>query len=120
MNWGTNMDNDKLDDAALEALFVAGKAASPAPSPDFMARLSADAAAATPRPQPLATPAPRPSPFTRFKGLFAASGLSGAAALGVWIGFVMPDLVTTVSPVTEDVAGLTMFLPGADLSLLSE
>lgn len=120
MNWGTDMDNEKLDDDALDALFAAGKARPPEASPAFLARLQANAAAATPRPAPIATPAPYPSLFTRFKGLFAASGLSGAAALGVWIGFVMPDLVTTVSPVSEDVAGLTVFLPGADLSLLSE
>ena len=120
MNWGTDMDNEKLDDDALDALFAAGKAQTPEATPAFLARLNADAAAAMPRPAPRAVPSGAPSLFTRFKGLFAASGLSGAAALGVWIGFVMPDLVPTVSPVSEDVAGLTMFLPGADLSMLSE
>ena len=89
MNWGTDMDNEKLDDDALDALFAAGKAQTPEATPAFLARLNADAAAAMPRPAPLAVPSGAPSLFTRFKGLFAASGLSGAAALGVWIGFVM-------------------------------
>lgn len=121
MNWGTDMDNEKLDDDALDALFAAGKAHAPEASPAFLARLNADAAVAMPRPAPIATAAaPSPSLYTRFKGLFAASGLTGAAALGVWIGFIMPDLVITATPATEEVVGLTMFLPGADLSVFSE
>ena len=112
------MDSDKENDAALDALFAAGTAKRPEASEAFLARLAADAETMSepaPRPAP-----PRPSFLTGLKGLFAASGLSGAAALGVWIGFVMPDLVTTVSPLTEEVAGLSAFLPGVDLAVLSE
>lgn len=115
-----DMDKDKLDEDALEALFSAAQATTPQPSSEFMARLSVDAARAAPAARALASPSPTPTLFSRFKGLFAASGLSGAAALGVWIGFVMPEIVTTVSPLSEDAAGLTVFLPGADLSVLSE
>lgn len=121
MNWGTNMDSKKTEDRMLDALFEAGKAEAPRPTDAFLARLAAEADEALPRPH--AVPAVRPpqvSLFTRFTALFAASGLSGAAALGVWIGFVMPDLVTSVSPLSEEVSGLTVFLPGADLSVLIE
>ena len=111
------MGNEK-DDAALDALFQASAEHPPGMSDAFLARLAADAEVATPKPAP-ATPRRMPL-FHGLKGLFAASGLSGAAVLGVWIGFVMPDILNTVSPLTEDTAGLTVFLPGADLSVLSE
>lgn len=114
------MDSDRLDDAALDALFAAAKTEAPTPSDDFLARLNADALAATPASASIASPKNAPSLFEKFKAVFAVSGLSGAAALGVWIGFVMPDVVTTFSPVSEDVIELSAYLPGADLSVLSE
>ncbi len=114
------MNSDKEDDIALDALFAAAKSDPPRASEDFLARLNADAAATTPRPESLAREPTAPSLFDRFKGWFAVSGLSGAAALGVWIGFVMPEVVTTVSPLSEDVIELSAYLPGADLSVLSE
>ena len=112
------MDRDKKDDIALDALFAAAKSETPRASDDFLARLRADALSAAPR---LAQPVPaKPSLTERFKGWFAVSGLSGAAALGVWIGFVMPEVVNTVSPLSEEVIELSAYLPGADLSVLSE
>ncbi len=114
------MDSDKEDDIALDALFAAAKSETPKASEDFLARLKADAMATTPQPAPLAAEPTPPSLFDRLKGWFAVSGLSGAAALGVWIGFVMPEVVTTVSPLSEDVIELSAYLPGADLSVLSE
>lgn len=121
MNWGTDMDDKDTDDQMLDALFAAGKAEAPQASDAFLAQLATDADAALPKAQRRAREQPSSASFyQRFKGIFAASGLSGAAALGVWIGFVMPELVTTVSPLTEDTAALTSFLPGADLSVLSE
>lgn len=114
------MDSDTKDDTALDALFAAAKSETPQASDDFLARLNADAMAARPRPAPLAAEATAPALSDRLKGWFAVSGLSGAAALGVWIGFVMPEVVTTVSPLSEDVIELSAYLPGADLSVLSE
>lgn len=115
------MNSRKTDDPVLDALFEAGKAATPQPSDAFMARLAADADAALPQPKTATPPARSGSTFlTRFKGFFAASGLSGAAALGVWIGFAMPDIVTTVAPLAQETDGLTVFLPGADLSVFIE
>ncbi len=114
------MDSDKEDDIALDALFAAAKSEPPKASADFLARLNADAVAATPHPESLAPKQTAPALFDRLKGWFAVSGLSGAAALGVWIGFVMPEVVTTVSPLSEDVIELSAYLPGADLSVLSE
>lgn len=115
-----NMDRDKLDDAALDALFDAAKADAPAPSDAFLARLNADAEAARPVPAPAMPRYPEPTVFERLKGWFAVSGLSGAAALGVWIGFAMPDVVMTVAPLSDEVIELSAYLPGADLTVLSE
>lgn len=117
MNWGTKMVDDRKDDDALEAMFSASRAQPPVMSDDFLARLTADADAAVPQPTPIAKPATKPNAkplFGDLKAWFAASGLSGAAVLGMWIGFVMPEMVNTIA-VSDDVA-LYSFLPGADLS----
>lgn len=115
------MNSRKTHDPVLDALFEAGRAETPPPSDAFMARLAADADAALPRAGTVTAPGRNaPTMLTRFKGFFAASGLSGAAALGVWIGFAMPDIVTMVAPLAQETDGLTMFLPGADLSVFSE
>jgi len=108
------MVDDQKDEDALEALFSASRAHPPAMSDDFLARLTADAVASAPRPAPLAE-APAKPLFGSLKSWFAASGLSGAAALGVWIGFVMPEMVNTLT-LSEEV-GLYSFLPGADLTV---
>lgn len=115
------MDRDKSDDPALDALFGAARDATPRPSADFLARLEADADASLPRPSQPKSVA-RPPLLTRLGGLFAASGLSGAAALGVWIGFAMPDLLNldTFVSAADDSAGLYAFLPGADVTALGE
>ncbi len=115
------MDNDAEDNQALDAVFAAAHKAAPVPSPDFMARLVSDAEAAMPQPE---TPAPTPTPsvLSRLKGLFAASGLTGAAALAVWIGFVMPETLSgfTDGFSIDETISLGTFLPGADLLALSE
>ena len=116
-NWGMKMDKDR-EDAALDALFSAGQADALKASDDFLARLTADAEAALPRPMPVT---PTPAPFLGgLRGWFAASGLSGAAVLGVWIGFVMPDAISEFTTLTDETVGLYTFLPGADLSDLSQ
>lgn len=120
-NWGLKMDNEARQDQALDALFAAAKNTSQAPSPDFLARLASDADAAMPKADtPLPTPAP--SLLTSLKGVFAASGLTGAAALGVWIGFVMPETLNTLFDgiALDDTVSLSAFLPGADLTALAE
>ena len=115
------MVNDPKQDQALEALFSAAKDAAPAPTPDFMARLAMDADAALPEPE-IPARAPAPSLLASLNGLFAASGLTGAAALGVWIGFVMPETLNTLVDgfALDDTVSLSAFLPGADLAALSE
>ncbi len=114
-----DMDRKTQDDGALEALFSAAADHAPEPTDAFMAKLEAEALDAMPShaPSPKTT---RPAVWGALKGLFAASGLSGAAVLGVWIGFVMPDIVPSVSPMAEDTASLSAFLPGADLAEFSE
>ena len=114
-------EHEKSDeDRLLDTFFDAAKAHTPAPSEAFLARLSADAETAVPKTEVKRLQPQNASVFERFKGLFAVSGLSSAAALGLWIGFVAPDIFTTVAPLSEDVAALSAFLPGSDLSVLSE
>lgn len=123
MNWGLKMDNDPKHDTALEALFDVAKNKPATPSADFMARLASDADAAMPKPAPPSlTPTQGPSLWANLSGLFAASGLTGAAALGVWIGFVMPETLNTFVDgyALDDTVSLSAFLPGADLAALSE
>lgn len=106
-------ETDKGDDVALDALFAAGRKASARPSPDFMARLDADMEAALPRPV-AATPAPPPRRGW-LAAVFAASGLTGAALAGLWIGFAMPETLDPFTGETETVLALSSILPGADL-----
>ena len=106
------METDKREDAALEALFAAGRADQPAPSGDFMARLTADMERALPRAEPLAPVAP--PRWNWLAGLFTASGLSGAALAGVWIGFAMPETLDGFAGTEETTIALSSFLPGAD------
>ncbi|MEO9823439.1 MAG: hypothetical protein ABJF50_03355 [Paracoccaceae bacterium] len=115
------MDNDPRQDQALAALFSAAKDNAPTPTPDFMERLACDADAALPKYETSA-PAPAPSILSSLKGLFAASGLTVAAALGVWIGLVMPETLNTLVDgfAVDDTVSLSAFLPGADLAALSE
>ncbi len=110
------MDKKSQNDSALDALFAAGRNAEPKASDDFLARLSADADAALPTPAPAAPARGRDAFLGRFGGWFAASGLSGAAVLGVWIGFVMPETISAYTALTEETVGLYTFLPGADLT----
>lgn len=111
------MDRDQREDAALDALFAAGRSQGPKASVDFLARLAADADAALPR--PTKTP-PAPKPFLGgLRSFFAASGLSGAAALGVWIGFMAPEAVSAFTATADETVELYTFLPGADLAVLS-
>ena len=117
------MDNDpKHDDEALAALFDAVKVNAPETTPDFMARLMQDAEDAMPQAAAPAPASPEPSLLAGLKGLFAASGLTGAAALGVWIGFVMPETLNTLADglANDQTVSLSSFLPGADLLALSE
>lgn len=114
------VDDKREDDAALEALFDAGRSHAPIPDDAFLARLATDAETAVHQKTTVYTIQPKRNILARLKGFFAASGLSGVAALGLWIGFIMPDIVTNISPFTESVTSLSAFLPGSDLSVLSE
>jgi len=99
---------------AMDRLFDAAKEARPTPTLAFMARLEADAAASVPRPEPRPRPA-APARTSWLGGLFTATGLSGAALAGVWIGFAMPETLETFTLTSDDTIALSSFLPGADL-----
>lgn len=111
------MTGNGRDDIALETLFAAGRSERPVPSGEFLERLaaSADAGAARPAPAPAARPVLRLAWLGR---AFAASGLSGAAALGVWIGFVMPETIDALTLEGDDTVALATFLPGTDLEAI--
>lgn len=110
------MTGKEVDDTTLDALFDGARASRAAPAPDFMARLSADAEAHIPR--TAAKGAARPQGFNWLAGVFATSGLAGAAIAGVWIGFAMPDALDTLDFGAETTVALSSFLPGADLGAI--
>ncbi|NNE88882.1 MAG: hypothetical protein HKN27_12460 [Silicimonas sp.] len=115
------MVNDSRQDQALAALFDAGKSNAATPEADFMAQLQVDMEDAIPV-TAVSSSMPPPSLLTRLGGLFAASSLTGAAALGVWIGFVMPETLNTLTDgfIADETVSLSALLPGSDLAALSE
>lgn len=111
------MAESSRDDIALETLFAAGRAERPLPSGEFLERIAASAEAGAARPAPV--PAARPVLRLAWLGrVFAASGLSGAAALGAWIGFVMPEAIDALTLGGDDTVALATFLPGTDLEAI--
>jgi len=96
-------EQDILGDAALDEIFAAARAREPGPSGALMARILADAEAAqdarfeTARPTAVA----RPSRWARFVeglgGWGSLAGLVTATMAGVWLGFVSPDQLNTLS-----------------------
>lgn len=94
----------KPDDAGLQLLFDAARAARPSPSDDLMARITADAADAQPdretvRPE---TPGVFRQILDALGGWPALGGLVTAAATGVYIGVVQPDILGGDVLVFED------------------
>lgn len=114
-NWGFEMTESSRDDIALETVFAAGRSERPLPSGEFLERLAASADARAARPAPAARPVLRLDWLGR---AFAASGLSGAAAFGVWIGLVMPDAIDALTLGGDDTVALATFLPGTDLEAI--
>ena len=112
------MDNDK-DDDALEALFAAGRTSDAAPSPDFIARLQADAATVIAAEQKrVESPAQPQSGFAHFlRLLMPASGLAAATVAGVWIGFTYPaeDFADTLTGTTSEF-DIGALLPGTTMN----
>ena len=109
------MTESSRDDIALETLFAAGRSERPLPSGEFLERIAAGADAG------VARPAPASRPFLRLAWrarVVTASGLSGAAALGVWIGFVMPEAIDAFTLGGDDTVALATFLPGTDLEAI--
>lgn len=101
------------NDIALDRLFEAAQDAGAEPTPDFMARLTADMDASVPVSVPRQTaPALKTSWLA---GIFTASGLSGAALAGLYIGFAMPETLDTFTLTSDDSIALSTFLPSTDL-----
>ncbi len=110
------MTDKNLDDTALEALFTDARKTSAVPSADFMARLAADAEDHLPGPVASVTTPPHRTNW--LAGFFTASGLSGAAIAGVWLGFAMPDAIDTLDFSADTTVALSTFLPSADLGVI--
>ena len=92
---------DERDDIAVERLFAASRASTPAPKAEFMARLMSDVESHV----PVREHAPEPKSafgdfWRRFEVWGGFAALASTAATGVWIGVALPE---------------TMDLPGADL-----
>ncbi|MDE0208337.1 MAG: hypothetical protein OXI66_00515 [Boseongicola sp.] len=109
------MTESSRDDIALETLFAAGRSERPLPSGEFLERIAAGADAGVARPAPASRPVLRLAWLAR---VVTASGLSGAAALGVWIGFVMPEAIDAFTLGGDDTVALATFLPGTDLEAI--
>jgi len=111
------MTDSSRDDLALETLFAAGRSERPLPPGEFLERIAAgaDAGVARPAPAPAARPVLRLAWLAR---VVTASGLSGAAALGAWIGFVMPEAIDAFTLSGDDTVALATFLPGTDLEAI--
>lgn len=93
-----------IDDAELEAFFVAARDEVPKPSDALMARIMADAdgeiatrAAATARPVRRARPGLIASVIGALGGWPAVAGMVTATLAGVWFGFAAPEEVNTLA-----------------------
>lgn len=98
MNWGSKMNKPELTDTELDALFAASRSQTAAPSPDFLARIAEDAAAAA---QTAARPS-RPvvvqrSLWDRLRAAVSHIALPGsvvtAGLMGLWIGISPPQFL---------------------------
>lgn len=97
MHWGMTMtDDNKMTDAALEAMFEGARAAPPVVPEALMARVMADAGAM----QPVAQRSVWREWFSTLGGLSGMGGLITASCLGFWIGVAppqgLPDLAGSV------------------------
>lgn len=102
----TRIDERRMDDAGLDALFSEARAAAPEPSAALMARIMADAETTLAVRTALAI---RPVGRVRAKvshwanfvrglgGWPALAGMATAAVAGIGIGFATPDSLSTLS-----------------------
>lgn len=113
---------DTTDDRSLELLFSSAKASGPEPDPSFLARLEADMEALRPTSESRPTDRQAGTFLPWIQRLFAASGLTGAAAIGVWIGFVMPETLNGVAEtyIDDGTVGIEAFLPFDALAAFEE
>ncbi|ETD00849.1 hypothetical protein U717_14725 [Rhodobacter capsulatus R121] len=122
-------DRFEFEDADLERFFRAARTAAPAPSGDFLARLTDQAEGLQPRP---AVPGPRrrgrvAALATALGGWAALGGFAGgmatATVAGLWIGLAgTPTLVQAVglgSAVSTASAETDNYLPDADVLALA-
>lgn len=120
-------DKTMLDDAALEAFFVAGRACAPEPGPELMARILADADAEVDARTRLRAPAAQRARQSRWAAIMSAIGgwpavasMATAAVTGVWLGFASPDqlnalaggLLSTGNTTSDTAYELEDLLPG--------
>lgn len=94
-------ERDMLGDTALDEIFAAARAQTPDPSAGLVARILADAESAQAARERPMVPMARSSPWSRFVeglgGWTSLAGLVTATLAGVWLGFVSPDQINTLS-----------------------
>ena len=87
------MNDDKLTDEEMDALFEAARDSQMAPSPDWLARVSADAV----RELQQTRPVPAPSIWEQLSDLLGGwrgfGGMAVASAAGLWIGIAPPAML---------------------------
>lgn len=110
----TDPDRILAEEAGLDALFAAARAAEP-PVPDaLLARVLADAAQHVPRAAPRAAPPPARSwlagVLDMLGGRGAMAGLAAAGMAGVFIGFVQPvDLGFALTSAASDAETVDLY-----------
>lgn len=101
-----SMNEEKnRQEALLAPFFTAARETAPAPSPDLMARVMADAEAVQAQQGAVAgarPAAPRAGPWARLAqglgGWPAMAGLGAAGLAGVWIGLSLPETLPGLPP----------------------
>ena len=111
------------DDRMLDSIFESAKQEEPSIGDNFLARLQLDMEDHLPSVQgPPRQKNNEGGALERLRSWFTVSGLAGAAALGVWIGAIMPDTINSLITGTtyDETYELGAFLPSANLAALEE
>lgn len=111
------------DDRMLDGIFESAMQEGPSIDDNFLARLQLDMEDHLPLVQ--GPPSQRNNDggaLEKLRSWFTVSGLAGAAALGVWIGVIMPDTINSLISGTtyDETYELGAFLPSANLAALEE
>ena len=110
----------RSEEKMLETLFASARLDRATPDENLARKLEADMHRSVPA-KPERQQLDNPGHFTRLGNLFAASGLAGAAAAGVWIGFAMPELINGLAFDEQSSGyGIEAIVPAAGLAAMND